>query len=49
MKKTLATIGKIIMFIIVGVLSLLLLTLIGLNIGKFFIYNDYYSIKNDIC
>ena len=25
------------------------MTLIGLNIAKFFIYSDYYSIKTDIC
>ncbi len=49
MKKILKFIGKLIMFVIIGILSLFLVTIIGLNIAKHFIYSDYYSIKNDVC
>ena len=49
MKKVLLTVGKIIMFIILGVLALLLLFVIGLNIAKHFIYSDYYSMKTNVC
>jgi len=48
MKKILK-IGKLIMFVIIGILALILVTIIGLNIAKYFIYSDYYSIKTDIC
>ena len=49
MKKILKFIGKLIMFVIIGILALILVTIIGLNIAKHFIYSDYYSIKTDIC
>ena len=49
MKKILKFIGKLIMFVIMGILALILVTIIGLNIAKHFIYSDYYSIKTDIC
>lgn len=49
MKKILKFIGKLIMFVIIGILALILVTIIGLNIAKPFIYSDYYSIKTDIC
>ncbi len=49
MKKILKFIGKFIMFVIIGILSLFLVTIIGLNIAKHFIYSDYFSIKTDIC
>ena len=49
MKKVLIIIGKIIMFILIGVVALLLLAIVGLNIAKHFIYSDYYSIKTNIC
>ena len=49
MKKILEFVGKFIMFVIIGIVSLLLVTIIGLNIAKHFIYSDYYSIKTDIC
>jgi len=48
MKKILK-IGKLIMFVIIGILALILVTIIGLNIAKHFIYSDYYSIKTDMC
>ena len=47
--KVLKFIGKLIMFVIIGILALILVTIIGLNIAKHFIYSDYYSIKTDIC
>jgi len=47
--KVLKFIGKSIMFVIIGILALILVTIIGLNIAKHFIYSDYYSIKTDIC
>ena len=49
MKKILKFIGKLIMFVIIGILALILVTVIGLNIAKHFIYSDYYSAKTDIC
>ena len=49
MKKILKFVGKFIMFVIIGIVSLLLVAIIGLNIAKHFIYSDYYSIKTDIC
>lgn len=49
MKKILKFIGKLIMFVIIGILALILVTIIGLNIAKHFIYSDYFSIKTDIC
>ena len=49
MKKILLIVGKVVMFIILGVLALFLLTVIGLNMAKHFIYSDYYSIKTNIC
>ena len=49
MKKILKLVGKFIMFVIIGIVSLILVAIIGLNIAKHFIYSDYYSIKTDIC
>jgi hypothetical protein len=49
MKKILLIVGKVVMFIILGVLALFLLTVIGLNVAKHFIYSEYYSIKTNIC
>ena len=49
MKKTLLILGKIIMFVFVALVALILLTLIGLNVAKYFIYGDYYSMKTDVC
>ncbi len=47
--KILKIIVKGALAIVITVLALLLLTLIGLNIAKFFIYDDYYAVKTDIC
>ena len=49
MKKAKRILGKSLMFIIIGILSLVLLTVLGLNIAKHFIYSEYYSIKTNIC
>ena len=49
MKKVLRIIGKTLMFIVIALIALVLLTLIGLNIAKYFIYSDYYSMKTDVC
>lgn len=49
MKKFFLTAGKTIMFVIIGAISLFLLAIIGLNIAKFFIYSEYYSIKTNVC
>lgn len=49
MKKILKFIGKFVMFVIIAAVALVLLTIIGLNIAKHFIYSDYYSIKEDVC
>ena len=49
MKKALFALGKSIMFVFIGVIGLFLLTISVLNIAKFFIYSEYYSIKTNIC
>lgn len=49
MKKILKFVGKFIMFVIIGIVSLILVAIIGLNIAKHFIYSDYYFIKTDMC
>lgn len=49
MKKAIMIILKILLIAIVSVVALILLTLIGLNIAKYFIYNEYYSDKTDVC
>lgn len=47
--KILKLVGKICLFTLAGVLALVLLVWGGLNIAKFAIYSEYYSIKTDIC
>lgn len=42
-------IGKIIKWILVGIIFVLLIVWSGLNIGKYFLYSDYYARKSDIC
>ena len=49
MKKFFLSAGKAIMFVIIGVLGLVLLAIVGLNIAKLFIYDEYYSIKTNVC
>ena len=47
--KMLKLVGKICLFTLAGMLALVLLVWGGLNIAKFAIYSEYYSIKTDIC
>ncbi|MGM9641870.1 MAG: hypothetical protein ACI3XI_01540 [Eubacteriales bacterium] len=49
MKKVLKIFGKTLMFIIIGILLLAILTVVVLNIAKFFIYDEYYAAKTDLC
>ena len=47
--KILKKIGKILATILASVLALVVLTLGGLNIAKFFIYDDYYEAETTLC
>lgn len=49
MQKVLKTAKKILVIFLIAVLSLIILIFGGLNIAKFFIYSEYYSVKTDIC
>ncbi len=49
MRKTIRILGKALMFIIIGIVALFLLTVVGLNVAKNFIYKDYYSVKTNVC
>ena len=49
MKKAIMIILKVLFIALLTVVALALLSLIGLNIAKHFIYSDYYSIKTDVC
>ena len=49
MQKTLKLIGKICVITVASILALVILFLGGLNIAKFAIYSEYYSIKTNIC
>ena len=49
MKKIMIIAGKSALFTILGAIALVLLVIIGLNIAKFFIYSEYYSIKTNVC
>jgi hypothetical protein len=49
MRKTIRILGKTLMFIIIGIVALFLLTVVGLNVAKNFIYKDYYSVKTNVC
>ena len=49
MKKIFIIAGKSALFTILGAIALVLLVIIGLNIAKFFIYSEYYSIKTNVC
>ena len=48
-KFILKLICKILAIILGAAVTLALVTLIGLNAAKFFIYSDYYQIKEDVC
>ena len=49
MKKILKITGKILLITICSLLAVVLLVLGGLNVAKFFIYNDYYAIEETLC
>ncbi len=40
---------KLLLFALGGILALLILVFGGLNLSKFFIYGDYYAVKEDLC
>ncbi len=48
-KKILKIVAKLFAYLFLGIISTVLFAWIGLNIAKFGIYNDYYSIKTNIC
>ena len=48
LKKTVRFTLKLLGFAVGGALALVLLVIIGLNIAKFGIYNEYYSIKENV-
>ena len=49
MKKVLKIATKIALLVLAFMLALVILVIGGLNIAKFAIYNEYYSIKTNIC
>ncbi len=48
-QKASKIIKRISIAILIVILSVIVIVLGGLNIAKFFIYSDYYSLKTDIC
>lgn len=49
MKKALKIIGKVCLITLIVIVVLVLIVWGGLNIAKYFIYSEYYSIKSSIC
>ena len=49
MKKVLDVTGRIFLGIIVFIISVFVLVVGGLNVAKFAIYSDYYSVKSNVC
>ena len=49
MKKALKIAAKVGIIVLASLLTLIILVIGGLNLAKFAIYKDYYSIKTDIC
>jgi len=49
MKKSLKIAAKVALIVLASLLALIILVIGGLNIAKFAIYKEYYSIKTDIC
>ena len=47
--RVLKLIGKILFGIIASIVVLLLVCLVGLNVAKFAIYSDYYSMREALC
>lgn len=49
MKKVLKLIGKILLSILASILALVVLVVGSLNLAKFAIYSDYYSMETNVC
>ena len=49
MKRLCKLIGKILGFLVSALLTLAILTLLGLNVAKFVLYSDYYDIRTNLC
>lgn len=49
MKRIAKTAGKLALYCLAGAAVLVLLLWGGLNLAKFFIYSEYYSLKTDVC
>ena len=49
MKKGLRIAGKILLLLVSVLLALVIVILGGLNCAKFFIYNEYYSLEEEVC
>ena len=49
MKKVFKIIGKSFCIFFISLISLIGLVWGGLNIGKFIIYSEYYSIESNLC
>ena len=49
MKKALKILAKVAIIVLAALLAVVILVIGGLNIAKFAIYKEYYSIKTDVC
>ena len=49
MKKVLTILGKIFLIAIISIIAIVILAWGGLNIAKFPIYSEYYSIESNVC
>ena len=49
MKKAIKIIGKVVLCALLAIVGVVVLVLGGLNVAKFAIYSDYYSIKENVC
>lgn len=47
--KVLKSIGKVALIVLVSIIGVVALVIGGLNVAKYSIYNEYYSIKTNIC
>ncbi len=49
MKKAALIIAKVLLYIVLAVLAIVFLVWGGLNVAKFFLYSEYYSIESNVC
>ncbi len=49
LKKRLKQVGKIALILVLSLIGVFALAIGGLNLAKFAIYSEYYSIKSDVC